>query len=529
MGEIVERPGPWTIDGSPSPGASEPSPAPDDGDDGPASSRWARAGLPVGVIGIVVGCLLAWRQALHTGLFDDVFWHRAAGVWMLDHHRVLSHDVFTYTVRGHSWITPEWGYSLVLAESVRLFGPVAFWFLSAGLATLTVLAVAVRCRLSGAGWTWTGLLCLETGAAVTLFLDDRPQMVSYFFLALLLLLLSLARRRRGWLWVVPIVFVVWANMHGSFPLGLAVLALEAVAAVVPVHLGRVRVSEPLAARPAFTVLGASAVATLVNPFGPSVYASALGVTFNSTIRRLVAEWQSPDFHDAAVLAVVVLPVAITLGYLALSDAAVPAIELVLAAFLLVSTLDASRFLPYFAIAWCALAATCPPVRQERLRPNLVVWPLLALLGVSFLHGPWWPAGTPASSVPVRAVAYVEHRPGRVFSTYLWNDYLDWVGIPVFVDGRTELYTHTTVLRQYLAVDELTTDPDPILRSYDVTYVLWPTHSALSLYLEHDPDWRVAWRSSSAVVLEYTGPGTVAPGTAAPGTVAPGTRHRPSPS
>ena len=467
--------------------------------------RTRRGALPVGIVGIAAGCLAAWHSALHSGVFDDTFWHWATGNWMLDHHRVLSHDIYSYTVFGHSWITPEWGYGVVLAQSVRLIGPVAFWLLSAGLASLTVLAVAVRSRLVGAGWTWTGLLCVETGVAVTLALDDRPQMVSYFFLALLLLLLTLARRHHGWLYAVPILFVVWANMHGSFPLGLGILVLEVIAAAVRGRVGRVAVADALGTRPALATLVLSAVATLVNPFGPRVYASALGVTFNSSIRELIQEWQSPDFHNLAILAVVILPLMITVGYLAFSRDDVPALELVLAGFLLVATLQAVRFLPYFAIAWCALAARCSPLRQERVRPTILVWPVLALLGVSLLQGPYWPAGTPSASVPVAAVRYLEHRDGRVFSTYLWNDYLDYVGIPVFVDGRTELFTSGPVLRQYLAVEDLTTPPDPVLRSHHVAYVLWPTHSALSLYLGENDSWRVVWRSSLATVFRYTGP------------------------
>ena len=102
-----------------------------------------------------------------------------------------------------------------------------------------------------------------------------------------------------------------------------------------------------------------------------------------------------------------------------------------------------------------------------------------------LQGPWYPAGKPATSVPVAAVAYLEHHPGRVFSTYLWNDYLDWVGRPVFVDGRTELYTGDGVLATYLAVDELDDRPRPVLHSYHVRYVLWPPGQALSVYLGHD--------------------------------------------
>jgi hypothetical protein len=481
---------------------------PPDHSNGP-SRRSLPGSLPLGVIGLVVGCLVPWRTALHNGVFDDTFWHWAMGNWMLDHHRVMTHDIYSYTVFGHSWITPEWGYGILLAESVRLIGPVAFWLLSAGLASLTVIAVAVRSRLVGAGWTWTGLLCMEAGVAVTLSLDDRPQMVSYFFLALLLLMLSLARRSRAWLYPVPVLFVLWANLHGSFPLGLGILALEAIAAVVRVRVGRVTVSDPLGAKPAIATLVVSGLATLINPFGPRVYGSALGVTFNSTIRQFIQEWQSPDFHNLAILSVVVLPLAITVAFLAFSSQRIPALELVLVAFLLVSTLQAVRFLPYFAIAWCALAARCSPLPHERVRPTILVWPMLVVLGLSLLQGPWWPAGTPASSVPVRAVRYLEHERhgGRVFSTYLWNDYLDYVGIPVFVDGRTELYTSGPVLRQYLDVDNLTTAPNPILRSYRVEYVLWPTDSALSLYLEQNTSWQVVWRSRQAIVFRYAGPGT----------------------
>ncbi len=255
---------------------------------------------------------------------------------------------------------------------------------------------------------------------------------------------------------------------------------------------------------------ASALATLVNPFGPGVYQSALGITFNQDVRRLIAEWQSPDFHDPATLAVIILPVAITVAFLAFTTRDVPAVEAVLAAFLLVSSLDAVRFIPYFAIAWCALAASSPPIEEERLRPSLIVWPLVAVLGVSFLHGPFYPAAQPASSVPVRAVAYLEHHRGRIFSTYLWNDYLDWVGRPVFVDGRTELYTGNGVLSQYLKVADLTTDPDPVLRAHDVEYVLWQPGTPLALYLQHDARWRVVWRSRQALVFRSTGAQTAQP-------------------
>jgi hypothetical protein len=327
--------------------------------------------------------------------------------------------------------------------------------------------VAWRSRLVGAGWTWTGLLCIETGAAVTILLDVRPQMVSYLLVAVLLLVLSAARRRARLLWVVPLLFAAWANLHGSFLLGLGILALEVVVTLLPARLGRVSVADPLRRGPALATLGAAVIATLANP---------------------------------ATLAVLLVPAAITVAYLALAKSDVPAFELVLAAAMFVSALHAARFVPYFAIAWCALAARCPPLREERLRPTLLVWPLVGVLGVSLLHGPWYRAGQLDPSVPVGAVAYLEHHPGRIFSTYLWNDYLDFKGRRVFVDGRTELYTDNGVLQRYLALDHLTTEPDPVLRSYRVEYVMWPARDPLSVFLAHDPGWTTVWRSRTAVVF-----------------------------
>ena len=477
-----------------------------------ARRRTLPGALPVGVIGVLAGCLIAWRTTLRSGLFDDVFWHQATGLWMIHHHQVLTHDTLSYTVLGRSWITPEWGYGVLLAESVRLIGPTAFWLLSAGVATLVVVCVAVRCRLSGAGWLWTGLLCAEVGAAIDPFLEDRPQVVSYLLVALLLLVLTGARRRRWLLWVLPVLFAFWANVHGSFLLGLGILALEVIQSWVPGNLGRLSV-DPLPRRDTGLTFLACGVATFLNPFGPNVYKAALGVTFNSTIRRFISEWQSPDFHDAATLITVLLPVAVTGAFLALSKRPLPALDLVLTGFLFVATLDSYRFAPYFAIAWCGLAARTSPIPREQLRPTLLTWGLGGVLALGMLQGPWVPAGRPAAVVPVKAVSYLQHHPGRVFSTYLWNDYLDLKAIPVFIDGRTELYTGTPVFGQYLELQNLTADPDPILESYRVQYVLWAPGTPLAQYLSRDPNWALVRRSNVSVIYRYVGPGRLEPGAA----------------
>ena len=57
-----------------------------------------------------------------------------------------------------------------------------------------------------------------------------------------------------------------------------------------------------------------------------------------------------------------------------------------------------------------------------------------------------------------------------------------------------------MLTEFFAVTDMTTDPDPILSAYHVSYVVWAPHTALSEYLSHDSRWKVVDRSAVAVVF-----------------------------
>ena len=52
---------------------------------------------------IVILCVIVRR-----GGDPDIFWHIVAGQWMVDHHQVVSQDLFTFTVAGKQWIDPEY-------------------------------------------------------------------------------------------------------------------------------------------------------------------------------------------------------------------------------------------------------------------------------------------------------------------------------------------------------------------------------------------------------------------------------------
>jgi hypothetical protein len=467
-----------------------------------------RFALHPAVIVVGAACAALFREAMHTGLSGDVFFQLAAGRWMLAHHAVVNHDVFSYTVRGRPWLDEEWGFQLLLALLVAHIGPISYWLVSAGACTCAVLASVARWLKLGAGWLWAAAISVLAAAGLSVGLAPRPQDLSYLLFALLLSFLTSARRRTAWLLALPPLFAIWANLHGSFLLGLGVLVIELAWSLVPCAKGRLGATAPLSKRAAAFALAASTGAALLNPHGPKLIAYALGVSSAPQLGSLISEWQSPDFHSTLLLVAIALPTLAIAALLAATSMPLAPGDLVIAGLLFVATLHAVRFTPYFTLAACSVLARWHPLPRESLRPTALAFPCAAGLAAALLVGPHVAAGAPAIEAPlgtpVKAVKFLEHQRGRVFTTYWWSDYLIAEHVPVFVDGRTDLYFGTGILQKYVQVSGLALDPDKVFRQWHVRWVMWGERAAVATYLYHDPHWRPVLRVEGAVVFEHTG-------------------------
>lgn len=483
----------------------------------PPTGRRARAVRRLAAHPAVIVALGAAALLLHLGmagsLNTDVFWHLASGQWMLAHHRVLRRDVLTYTVFGRRWVNAEWGFDVLLAWGVANLGPVTYWLLGGGATALALLVAFVGWRRQGASNLWSAAVAIVVALTLSIGVAVRPQDLSYLLFATELVVLVMARAKRRWLWALPPLLLVWANLHGSFLAGVGVVLIEALLATVArlagpdrphPGIGRVRIGAVLRARDAWATLAGVVAAASLNPHGPYLFLYDLRVSAAPQLAS-IQEWQPPDFRNPTVVLTVAVPILVGLVALVLGRHRIEAFDFVLWLGLLVFTLRAIRFDPYLGLALGNLLAGVPVLRNETIRPKLLSWPLALLLGLSILALPHPPPGRPTTkgplANPVQAVAWLAHRHGRVFSTYAWNDYLDHVGIPVFVDGRTDLYFGTGILSDYEHIAALTVDPDKVLDRYDVRWVLWPADQPLSIYLAHDPQWRLARRFDLGLVFK----------------------------
>src|SRR5664280_1022925 len=192
---------------------------------------------------------------------------------------ILSTDALTFTAAGQPWLNQQWGAGLVLSVGYSIGG----W---AGLALLRALLVGLAVGL--VFWTSRRWLPVRPAALLALgafvvgigALALRAQLFGIVCYVLVIALLAGRRTRPRLAFLVPLVVLAWANLHGSFFLGVGAATLAL--------LADLRARAP-AMRRSMVILALAAAASIVTPFGAGSWSYAFGLSTNSDVARLVTE------------------------------------------------------------------------------------------------------------------------------------------------------------------------------------------------------------------------------------------------
>jgi hypothetical protein len=412
----------------------------------------------------------------------DLAYHLRAGGQILDGAGIPIEDTWTYTAAGADWLDQQWGAQLAMATVYRALGWTGLVLLRASLIGLTFGLVFVIARRRAVASRPAALLTLAAFVVAAVALALRPQLFGIACFAITLFLVTERRRHPGWLWAVPVVVVVWANLHGSFFLGPLVVGLA--------WLEDVADGVPRASRTLLVAL-VSALAACVTPFGPMVWVYAAGLTLDPEVTERISEWQPTSLRTvpgilffSSVMGVVML--------LARSGATAPWPRLAwLAVFFLIGVY-AIRGVAWWPVATAALIAgwliaAMPDGAVERpgtplmRRFNIVVAGLLILVAVALLPV-WRPrdedVGAPTGVVGtapsgITATLREISRPGdRLFNPQVLGSWFEFAlpDLPVALDSRIEVFP-PEVWDDYQAVIDGVEGWQDLLDRWGVTIVV----------------------------------------------------------
>ncbi|MGH7915085.1 MAG: hypothetical protein ACREPW_10620 [Candidatus Binataceae bacterium] len=458
----------------------------------------------------------------------DLWGHLVFGRFILMHGYLPPRDIYSYSAAGLPWHDHEWLSEVVLALCWSGFGVV-------GLKLMKLAATAATITLLAMGAAETGapiplqLVVLTAGAiAIAPMMQFRPQLFDFVALSALLLLLARnSYRRAGWLWLAIPIFALWANFHGGFFVGLAVLAVYT--AVVAVEdlvagngLGR--------AMRLGGITGGCVLATLLNPDGIGDWFTVMHTLGNPLTRAVVSEWQpllfkiAEEWHKSPKTAINFALVIVPFSALALCFAIRPRGRdlalVVIAAMMGVAAYLAVRNMALAVIAsttpLCrhaalALEATrfgdsVPPAPRKRSHEMAVGVIALAIALSTGLFSRSLPDSYPQ---PQRAVEFMQAHGlhGKVLGDFGWGEYLIFHLAPeskVFIDSRYDMVYPQTVIADYL--DFLLVHPNAarILSAYPHDFVLLRTASPGYGFMMAQPGWRIVYRDKIAALFARAG-------------------------
>lgn len=462
-------------------------------------------GIGLDTLFTLVFALFGWSVGIERLSDNSFFWHLRTGELILD--RGIPHaDPFSYTAAGTDWVAQSWLAELLSGALDRAFGPFGIRVVGGlvGIA-ITVLAFRLALRLAR-DRVRAALITVAALAGLYTLWSERPLLLGVLALVVLLWIVEapdswIGRRP---LLALPVLFWLWANVHGTFALGFAYLGLHLLGRWLEGH-------RPWEGRERTLVL-ASALAFVVcflNPYGVALVTFPVDLLLRGDALAGVIEWSSPDFHTVRGLAFalwiavfVVIVATAKRGRVGVRDLVVTVPFLLLGLWALRNVALAP--LVGLPVAARAIAATArrpdPPLRLGAAFAGTIVG-LMIVMGVRASSQPDFAF----DAYPVEAMEAVadEGLLGRRLLTddadagYVILRY--WPEQRVFMDDRFDMFP-MSVIDDFTTVNGGRRGWDRVLDEHDVEVVVWERGRVLSRLLEERDDWRVAHRDPDYLVF-----------------------------
>jgi hypothetical protein len=466
----------------------------------------------------------------------DFYWHLQDGETILATHVVPRVDTYSYPMANIPWVDHEW-----LVEAWMA------WMWNYDLAWALAIIFAVAAFIPFVVWlkryrTWPDLWAIAAGAALFVsFLAVRPQVLSYLFFFIVFELLSRyygdgknrGARKKIYLAVLPLIFFVWANIHAEFFSGLVLFGIFFLTDTAIAWWREKKISWggiPFA----FTMLAASVITPLFNPYGAGLYGEIFRVMFSGNTMKYIQEWQSPfsmqaTFSPTTIAISFLFSVFILLVIKYYKRLTPTALAAGLIFFLLF--IKAMRMGPLFVIIAIPLICEGFVYASAEFSAH---WHLVSRRMKIFFKGIglvvsvaalclvfFAPITLAATQYPASAVAFLNQSAAQgnhivLLNYYSWGGYLIWnvPEIKVFIDGRMPHWIApdgTSAMKDYITLFLAKPDPaaqEAIIKKWGINTMLIPSSDAaannndIALIKELQSEgWTATYKDSIAIILQ----------------------------
>jgi hypothetical protein len=432
----------------------------------------------------------------------DIWWHLADARQLMTTHHFMQAEPNSFTVGGKPWVNPEW-----LAELPYWFSYKALHYQGIYLVEWLVLCANLaflywrgykRSGHAGAAW-WAAAL-----AFILVSVNAGPRTIALAYLAMGAELAILEAYERGnnprALWLLPPLFCVWVNLHGSWLIGLALFVLYILCGSFEFKKGVIEQEafSRSARNRLLIVLGLCVVALLINPYGWRLAWNPIDMMTNQKLNIAnVAEWKPLNLSTpAGIFAFGAMCLMVVAN--AFKGRKWRVYEIAIIFFAWYAALDHMRFLFLAAVLTTPILAI--DIRRgfelesnEKTIPAANAFMVAAAAVVVLLIFPSEKKLTTKLSTffPMQTIAAIQPS-WRTFNSDQVGGMMTFQSKPEFIDSRFDIFEHEGVLADYLNAMYLAS-PFEVLDKHRIDHVLLTDTMPLSYLLKHSPGWTIIKR------------------------------------
>ncbi len=430
----------------------------------------------------VVTCLSLWVAD------PDVFWHLKVGEWIVENRAVPDTDVYSWSAHGQPWTAHQWLWEVLMYLVHEKFGIIGLWAMVFVCASIAGLLIQAGMKEAG------NAAAIAGGAAPFLsmgWLKPWPQAGVYALFSVYLYLSMRGKWGFREIAAIAAIALTWANIHSSAAMLPLLLLAEAVW----------RIIKKENFKPLVVAALVSKAATLINPQGPGlwIYVIREGL-LTKDYKAHIAEWM-PFFFGSTGMAISFFICAAILIHSA-HKGNVKSLEFSRAAGFWALALLSRIYMPY------AVLSTATLLKSSDLKFRLgfikVITVIVLLVAVIMVGVKGVPADLDESAdksrYPVQAVKQL-HGGERLFNDYGWGGYLIWKGVPVYIDGRADLYRHQEIFKRYIRLYESDGPISQYIEETGADTALVIKNSLIDMALRESSRWKRTYMDDTAVIYK----------------------------
>ena len=481
---------------------------------------------------VILGLIIIFLFGFKSPGDPDLGWHLKTGELIWQTKTIPHLDWYSYTMPDFAWIDHEWLTEILIYGIYSIFG---YWGLSIAFALIIVavfgflIGETTRKKNSLESKIIIGILGVLVSWS---FIGIRPQVLTLLGLVLVLIIVKKLKEneKTKTVFALPLLFLLWVNMHASFVIGLTTLGIiiltERIKIRGLINKGEtewIKKSQILTKKAwkklcIFTTL--SFLVVFINPYGYKLLWELKRTFTDSYGTNIIIEWLSLNFHSPEGI-FFAIDLLIIIEILALKKSRIDPTQFVLLMAFLWLAFQSARHVPLFVIITIpflleSIQGVPEKILSEVLRIKVIFIGLVLLSIIYIPHFLSLKETIKAINSPVilaeqakyprKAVEFLKENPqgGNMLNDYGFGGYLIWEypKVKTFIDGRMAHWKNKDlhILKDYTEINMLQDNWQDLLEKHNVSWTLIKKDSALAQALRLNPDWDEIYQDDIAIIF-----------------------------